>query len=172
MPITQSSPSFLIPRRLIVAHCFSFCHSTFLLPKDLHEEPSYYHQHTKRFLVEDTLCGDQWLILLQEACGLTDWWCLELIIWCDWEILTLEGVEVVALLLDDGWGGRASTGVANKLLCLGRVITNVLLCGRGSAGSLLAGESAHLLGLLVGDCGSLVELSIDKILVGLVDEWA
>lgn len=76
------------------------------------------------------------------------------------------------LSLGNGWGGGPSTGVTNELLSLGGVITNVLLCGRRSTGSLLTCEFAHLLRLLTSDGGSFVELLINKLLVGLVDKRA
>lgn len=37
---------------------------------------------------------------------------------------------------------------------------------------MLTGELAHLLGLLTSDSGSLVELLVNELLVGLVDERA
>lgn len=111
----------------------------------------------------------------------------KVILWGHWEILvqgrsgSLGGhwVGVVLescsgiFLLGGGWGSRAClcAGSANQLLCLCGVISYNLLGGGCSAGSLLRCKLLHLLSLLVGKVGSLLQLLIDELLVGLVDEW-
>ena len=78
------------------------------------------------------------------------------------------------LLLDwlglrDGGRDRAASAT-NQLLGLGRVVPNVLLCGLGGTGSMVACELLHLLGLLVDDVGGILEVVVDELLVSLVDE--
>lgn len=76
------------------------------------------------------------------------------------------------LLLDGVWGGRSATGVANQLLRLGRVVSNVLLGGIGRASSMVAGNLLDLLSLLVDDVGDVGKVVVDELLVGLVEEGA
>lgn len=52
-----------------------------------------------------------------------------------------------------------------------RVVSNVLLGGFGSTSGVVASQLTNLLGLLVCDIGSLGDIVVDNLLVGLVDEW-
>lgn len=72
------------------------------------------------------------------------------------------------LLLD--YGRRSGASAAKCLLSLGRVVGGILLGGVGCDGCVVAGEILNLLGLLVDDVGSMLKLTVDQLLVGLVDE--
>lgn len=69
-------------------------------------------------------------------------------------------------------GGRcgALTNVAHHLLGLSRIVSDILLGCLGSTGSVVSGKLLDLAGLLVGNIGSLVEVVVNELLVGLVDE--
>lgn len=116
---------------------------------------------------KDDLYGDQRL-------RFGDWGRLEVLLWCRGEILAL--VRRLHILLLDWLGlgdGRRNGAAAatNQLLGLGRVVPNILLCGLGGSRSVMAGELLDLFGLLVDDMGGILDVVIDELLVGLVDEW-
>ena len=73
--------------------------------------------------------------------------------------------------LGSGWRDGAVAYTANDLLGLGTVITSILLGGRGNTSGMLTRKRLDLVGLFVGNVGNLGEVVIDKLLVGLVDQW-
>lgn len=73
--------------------------------------------------------------------------------------------------LGSRWRNGAVANIADHLLGLGAVITNVLLGNRGSTSSVLSSERLDLVCLLVGDVLGIVDVVVDKLLVVLVDQW-
>ena len=71
-------------------------------------------------------------------------------------------------------GGRGHAGIgratADDLLGLGGVVTHVLLGELGSVGGVLLGDGPQLGGLGVDDVARLLQVAVDELLVGGVDE--
>ena len=118
------------------------------------------------------LCGDQGLVLRFQSVGcLLDWGrSLEILLRRGGEIFTLVGGVNLGGLRGGNRRSGATTSTANILLSLGRVVPNILLCGIGGAGSVVAGELLDLLGLLVDNVGGVGDVVVDELLVGLVYE--
>lgn len=91
------------------------------------------------------------------------------------EVALRSGGEV-GLLRNDlrnrlGGGGLGGGSLAtDHLLGLGGVVTGVLLGDLSGIGSVLAGNAAQLLGLRVDHIRSVLQVVVDKLLVGGVDE--
>jgi hypothetical protein len=115
------------------------------------------------------LCGDRRLVLRSQSIGsLLDGRCLELLLRGSREILAL--VSWVGGLSGGSWRGRAGTSASDQILSFGRIVSNILFCGIGGARSVVAGELLDLLGLLVNNAGSIRDVVVNELLVGLVDE--
>ena len=80
--------------------------------------------------------------------------------------------EVVGLVLLAGLGGDLGLGrpAAEELLGLGGVVAHVLLGDLGGVGRVLASHVADLVGLGVDDIRRLLDVVVDELLVGRVDE--
>jgi hypothetical protein len=127
------------------------------------------------------LGGDQGLLLLQRAGYGWDRRggsrrsrrssrSLEALLGSSWEVLAL--VLGGGILLGGVWRDGTAASVADQLLCLGRVVADVLLGDIGGASSVLAGNLPNLLGLLVDDVRGIGNVVVNQLLVGLVDEGA
>ena len=117
--------------------------------------------------INEHLCGNQRLAIAKRLS-------LELLLWCDGEILALESWGALlrnrGSLLLNSWGGGSATGVADHLLSLGRVVGSIGLGSLGSASGVVASEFLNLLGLLVDNGGCVRDLLIDDFFVGLIDK--
>ena len=119
------------------------------------------------------LCGDQRLVLRFQSVGclLDGRRRLELLLRRSGKILTLvcRGLGLGGLC-GGNWRGGAAPSIANVLLSLSGVVSNVLFGGIGGARGVVAGELLDLLGLLVDNVGGVGNVVIDELLVSLVDE--
>ena len=115
------------------------------------------------------LCGDQRLVPRSQSIGsLLDWRCLELLLRGNREIIAL--VCWVGGFRGGCRRGGAGTSASDHLLSLGRIVSNILLCDIGGARSVVGGELLDLLGLLVDHAGSIGDVMVNELLVGLIDE--
>jgi hypothetical protein len=125
------------------------------------------------------LCSNQRLLLAAWfsqtlSSGLSSWHRLELLLRRSREILAFVSRDVLlhgGLSFGDGRGDRAAAAT-DHLLSLGRVFSNILLCSLGGSCGVVACELLDLLGLLVDHVGGVLEVVVDKLLVGLIDERA
>lgn len=99
---------------------------------------------------------------------------LESLSWCRGEILTLDSsgvtIDLWRFLLLNRWADGATTGVCNQLMCLSGVLTKSTLCSLGGLSSVMTSELLDLISLLVDDSGEGLEVLVDELLVGLVDQ--
>jgi len=88
------------------------------------------------------------------------------------DVLLGGGGEVVGLVLLGGLGGDfgRSGSAADELLSLGGVVAHVLLGDLGGMGRVLAGHVANLAGLGIDNIRRLLNMVVDELLVGRIDE--
>lgn len=82
----------------------------------------------------------------------------------------IGGLGIDRLRVADLRGRRATTTAAHVVLCLGGIVSGILLDGLAIPPGMVSRKILDLLSLRTGDVGRVLQMAVDEFLVALVDQ--